>query len=562
MVPFYPIIFHLKYQQKFHILKEMSKKRSSSQQTNTKSKKQRTANLSFGSFHSSYEITYLYQEFMKKHKIHVSNTTKGYEYILIAKPDFGFTALPKNATMVDINFLEDCNNQDKVLPLDNYIITNENFLKGIKFMIALDEQRTKEYTEWIIRHKGEVFKLGECDIAVNGVYMITSDEYVKQYPKYFHFMRKEHYSNFLKNELFIKDLQERKMEISNDPKYDISKSVIDSIDWLQYTVFEQYEKRKQKRFLDEKALNYREQQLPKANVFGKVPNHVSFHILKYLPPKDLMNLRLVCKNAEPLCLQSSLWKEICEYTLKGNPWIPQIPLETMNETKKHWYSFYREHFVPILIDRKQLETEAKKIQFEDPISIDDLGRLGMVMSLRPVKKGSIPLGSTKLGGTPDLPDSIKWPKECSFIMQLNLQEIRPQMGFSFFQFKFPKTGILYFFADEEKSGEDMRVVFYYNGDLSKLKRTDYSEHLQKWMRYKECEIKFFERITVNKTAFEFVDVLPDLIEEPSLHFFGFGDWIFDNEEEVDPESRLLCQISFNEESNMQFGLYIILMRLI
>jgi uncharacterized protein YwqG len=61
------------------------------------------------------------------------------------------------------------------------------------------------------------------------------------------------------------------------------------------------------------------------------------------------------------------------------------------------------------------------------------------------------IGSSRIGGTPDLPDTILWPqsdgKSLSFIAQINLTEIAEAWP----QALLPSSGILYFFYDAEQS---------------------------------------------------------------------------------------------------------------
>ena len=61
------------------------------------------------------------------------------------------------------------------------------------------------------------------------------------------------------------------------------------------------------------------------------------------------------------------------------------------------------------------------------------------------------LGASRIGGAPDLPNDIKWPKaegkSLSFIAQINLHDITTVWVNS----PLPKTGVLYFFYDAEQS---------------------------------------------------------------------------------------------------------------
>jgi uncharacterized protein YwqG len=83
------------------------------------------------------------------------------------------------------------------------------------------------------------------------------------------------------------------------------------------------------------------------------------------------------------------------------------------------------------------------------------------------------VGNSRIAGCPDLPPSIQWPIDpdgeyWTFIAQINLEELplSPYEGF-------PKRGILYFFLGLDEPAYDIdHRIFYYDGDLSALKKTD------------------------------------------------------------------------------------------
>lgn len=96
---------------------------------------------------------------------------------------------------------------------------------------------------------------------------------------------------------------------------------------------------------------------------------------------------------------------------------------------------------------------------------------------------TIPLGSSKLGGRPDLPKNTDWFWESNlgtplaFICQINFAEAKPYD----IENILPSSGILYFFYnninDTAPWGGDPKdasgkAVYYYDGDLSELERKD------------------------------------------------------------------------------------------
>ena len=77
------------------------------------------------------------------------------------------------------------------------------------------------------------------------------------------------------------------------------------------------------------------------------------------------------------------------------------------------------------------------------------------------------IGSSKLGGIPHLPPSLKWPVENDehylFIGQINLAEIPTIIK------DFPKAGWLYFFVGLDEPAYDVaHEVLYFSGDISDL----------------------------------------------------------------------------------------------
>lgn len=82
------------------------------------------------------------------------------------------------------------------------------------------------------------------------------------------------------------------------------------------------------------------------------------------------------------------------------------------------------------------------------------------------------LGNSRIAGYPDLPPSIAWPcteddEHYTFLAQINLGEMpfSPVEGM-------PNEGMLYFFLGLDEPAYDIEhQVYYYNGDMSLLKKT-------------------------------------------------------------------------------------------
>lgn len=144
---------------------------------------------------------------------------------------------------------------------------------------------------------------------------------------------------------------------------------------------------------------------------------------------------------------------------------------------------------------------------------------------------------TKIGGKPDLPPDFEWyyyegedfngvteNRPLSFIAQINCTEIKPYDKDDLL----PDTGMLYFFYElgtmtwgyspEDKGSAR---VFYYDGDLSLLKQTDFPETLDK------------DYIIPEKTP-EFVSIsdVPDYSEVYEFYDADFQDDDYDIYQEL------------------------------
>lgn len=144
---------------------------------------------------------------------------------------------------------------------------------------------------------------------------------------------------------------------------------------------------------------------------------------------------------------------------------------------------------------------------------------------------------TKIGGKPDLPPDFEWyyyegedfngvteNRPLSFIAQINCAEIKPYDKDDLL----PDTGMLYFFYElgtmtwgyspEDKGSAR---VFYYDGDLSLLKQTDFPETLDK------------DYIIPEKTP-EFVSIsdVPDYSEVYEFYDADFQDDDYDIYQEL------------------------------
>lgn len=111
----------------------------------------------------------------------------------------------------------------------------------------------------------------------------------------------------------------------------------------------------------------------------------------------------------------------------------------------------------------------------------------------------IPVGSSKIGGLPDLPSTILWPEwedePLPFLAQLCLEDIASYD----YGNELPHSGMLYFFFNDRalETYPPTRAswqVIYYDGDLSHLERKPFLDEEQ--TAYPACAVEFASRLTL------------------------------------------------------------------
>ncbi len=111
----------------------------------------------------------------------------------------------------------------------------------------------------------------------------------------------------------------------------------------------------------------------------------------------------------------------------------------------------------------------------------------------------LPLGSSKIGGIPDLPPTIPWPEwddqPIPFIAQINLADNAPYD----YAEELPHTGMLFFFFNDEAlctypPTRESWCVIYYDGDISELRRMPIAS--EKQLVYPICSVKFSTKLTL------------------------------------------------------------------
>lgn len=213
----------------------------------------------------------------------------------------------------------------------------------------------------------------------------------------------------------------------------------------------------------------------------------------------------------------------------------------------------------------------------------------------PLNEDEIPLGSSKIGGRPDVPNGFTWPKSkknkyFSFICQLNCKD--------FVNYKLediPRDGILYFFYPScivfggiDPLGTEALVFYVSNTD--NLVRLDAPDDMDKNWIYSACKVHTKMELTLPPSESSIIQSLgikffsdkywsynefysifyqkwvardlysnrflghPDQMQE-DLQFYSSKIWNNMNEEKSDPiEWRLLLQIdSEYEKTGMMWG---------
>jgi uncharacterized protein YwqG len=126
------------------------------------------------------------------------------------------------------------------------------------------------------------------------------------------------------------------------------------------------------------------------------------------------------------------------------------------------------------------------------------------LKFQPTDESGIPLGSSKAGGYPDMPETIEWPMENSgrplaFISQINCREIKP---FDINN-ELPNTGILLFFYSyseetwgaEPSNSDTFKIIYIDDNCESSLVRREFPDTMSNKGKFKSCKITFENEIS-------------------------------------------------------------------
>lgn len=130
-----------------------------------------------------------------------------------------------------------------------------------------------------------------------------------------------------------------------------------------------------------------------------------------------------------------------------------------------------------------MQTLSNKYEALTP-ELKKLFRPCVVLKAIPASESEIKLGQSRIGGRPDLPPDIKWPKfkgqHQVFVAQFALGELQAWAQ----SFGLPTTGHLYFFHDQEHSSQlgpnekNCPLVMYSPAASESLRRTDFPNDLE------------------------------------------------------------------------------------
>lgn len=135
--------------------------------------------------------------------------------------------------------------------------------------------------------------------------------------------------------------------------------------------------------------------------------------------------------------------------------------------------------------------------------VDALARPAIRLGLKIVEQSSAAIGSSRVGGQPDLPPGTSWPAKqgapMSFVAQVRMEEAAPYDTAHLL----PPTGLLAFFYDaaQETYGTDPTdqagfQVLYFATDLARLQRLPFPEALPASARFQPCAVTFSNELTV------------------------------------------------------------------
>jgi uncharacterized protein YwqG len=192
--------------------------------------------------------------------------------------------------------------------------------------------------------------------------------------------------------------------------------------------------------------------------------------------------------------------------------------------------------------------------------IDALARPSIRLYTTPVDEDSLAVGTSKVGGLPDLPPDLIWPEfgglPQSFIAQIRLAEVKPYDT----EGALPATGMLWFFYDakQETYGDDPQnrgawQILFQEGDLTNLKRTPTPAKLPDESRFQACSVRFAAETTLSQVPqmeianYDWRDEELQKYEDLIVHLTppdqrAFRHRLLGNPDLIQDDMRLQCQL--------------------
>lgn len=131
-----------------------------------------------------------------------------------------------------------------------------------------------------------------------------------------------------------------------------------------------------------------------------------------------------------------------------------------------------------------------------------------------VPDATLEVGTSKVGGLPDLPNEMEWPTtsqsdELIFLAQLNFQELNKYKPASDY---LPKEGLLsFFFASNNRACRRhfsqpscFKTIYTNDSNLSRRQRNDLKDGL-KFKTYPSCQLKFEEAFSLPLWNYEYIE---------------------------------------------------------
>lgn len=153
-----------------------------------------------------------------------------------------------------------------------------------------------------------------------------------------------------------------------------------------------------------------------------------------------------------------------------------------------------------------------------------IARKSIRITATPVEESTLPLGASKIGGSPDLPVGGVWPEwkglPQSFIAQIRLEDIQSLNE----EQLLPSQGLLWFFYDatQETYGADPAErggwCVLFNEDTRNVQRLSMPATLPATSRFTACSLRFSNEVTLS--------------QQPQLDIPNF-DWTADEQQKYE-----------------------------